>query len=354
MSSASTAAGWSSPTAGRGGSRRPRWLAAAGAVVAVVVVVALLTGWDVLPWLRSVWRSASAVSPGWLVVALALQTASIALSALAWYGILGYAYPDEVAYLGVLAACAAGIALNTVMPASGGTLVTVFMFVAIIPGATVAGVLAAAAVEKVFFAVIGILLGVYLFITVGGTFGRKFGFVSSHPWLTVLCAAVAVAVVAVGVTAGWRHLRKVWEDARRGGRILSDRRAYLRRVALPQLGAWLLKLGVIAAMLDAYGIPVSVSAVLHVVAGNSLASSASVTPGGAGVTQAFNVASLHGTTSAATAGAYSVGQQLMITVWDVLLAVILVGAVFGRAAGRELFATSYREAKDAQRSQSDA
>ena len=354
MSSASSAAGWSSQTAGRDGAGgRPRWLVVAGAVVAIVVVVALLTGWDVLPWLRSVWRSASGVSPGWLVVALALQTASIAMSALAWYGILGYAYRD-VAYLSVLAASATGIALNTVMPASGGTLVTVFMFVAIIPGATVAGVLGAAAVEKVFFGAVGVVLGVYLFVTVGGTFGRKFGFVSSHPWLTVLSLAVLVAIVVVGVRAGWQHLRKVWEDARRGGRILSDRRAYLRRVALPQLGAWLLKLGVIAAMLAAYRIPVSLNTVLHVVAGNSLASNASVTPGGAGVTQAFNVASLHGTTSAATASAYSVGQQLIITVWDVLLAVVLVGAVFGRAAGRELFATSYRKAKDAHRTQSDA
>lgn len=56
-----------------------------------------------------------------------------------------------------------GVALNSVTPAQAGTLVTVLMIVAIIPAATVTGVLAAAAVEKLFFAVIGTVVFGYLF-----------------------------------------------------------------------------------------------------------------------------------------------------------------------------------------------
>jgi len=60
-----------------------------------------------------------------------------------------YAYPQtEVRYPGVLACYATGVALSSVTPAHAGRLVTVLMFVAIIPAATVTGVVAAAAVEK--------------------------------------------------------------------------------------------------------------------------------------------------------------------------------------------------------------
>ena len=47
----------------------------------------------------------------------------------------------------------------------------------------------------------------------------------------------------------------------------------------------------IAVFLAAYGIPVSFHVVMQVVGGNSIANVASVTPGGVGVNQAFNVAS---------------------------------------------------------------
>src|SRR5256885_13104134 len=52
---------------------------------------------------------------------------------------------------------------------------------------------------------------------------------------------------------------------------------------------------------------------MRICGGNSIANVTSGTPGGAGVTQAFNVASLNGVTDATTATAYSVAQQLVTT-----------------------------------------
>ena len=49
---------------------------------------------------------------------------------------------------------------------------------------------------------------------------------------------------------------------------------------------------------------------------NSLSGSVSVTPGGAGVTQALNVVVLEHITTKANATAYSVAQQLIISAWD--------------------------------------
>ena len=132
------------------------------------------------------------------------------------------------------------------------------MFVAIIPAATLTGVLAAAAVEKVFYGAVGVLLAVYLFVAVGGSFHRQFGFLSARPWATALGVAGAVAVVVVAATVGWHRLRRLWDEAKQGGRILSDGRAYLTQVALPQLASWLSRVGVAALLLAAYGIPVGV------------------------------------------------------------------------------------------------
>ena len=89
-----------------------------------------------------------------------------------------------------------------------------------------------------------------------------------------------------------------WDDAKEGGAILAQPRTYLARVFLPSFLAWVASLGVMAVFLAAYSIPVTFSTLMRICGGNSIANVTSVTPGGAGVTQAFNVASLNGVTDA--------------------------------------------------------
>jgi uncharacterized membrane protein YbhN (UPF0104 family) len=96
---------------------------------------------------------------------------------------------------------------------------------------------------------------------------------------------------------------------KQGWRILSDRRAYLTRVVVPQLLGWCCELAVVGVLLAAYGIPVGFHTIVSVMGGNQLANVASVTPGGVGVNQVFNVASLHEATDPATASAYSIGNS---------------------------------------------
>ena len=105
-------------------------------------------------------------------------------------------------------------------------------------------------------------------------------------------------------------------------------------------------LGIIAVFLSAYNIPVSFHTIMRVVAGNSIANMTSVTPGGAGVVQGFNVLSLKGITSTANATAYSVAQQLVTTAWSILFAIVLLARAFGWAEGKTLVAKSYGEARE--------
>jgi uncharacterized membrane protein YbhN (UPF0104 family) len=221
------------------------------------------------------------------------------------------------------------------------------MFVAIIPTATLTGILAVAAVEKIFFAVVGLLVYVYLFLAVGG-FERKIGFLSNHPWAVAIVVVVGAIVVLAGGSVASRWLRRKWEEARAGAKILSDRRAYVRRVVAPQVLSWGCKIGVVGVLLAASGIPVGFHTIFSVTAGSSLANVASLTPGGVGISQAFHVASLHEFTSATNASAYSITQQLLTTVWNIVLAAILVAVAFGRSGGKQLVEESSARARELQ------
>jgi uncharacterized membrane protein YbhN (UPF0104 family) len=83
-------------------------------------------------------------------------------------------------------------------------------------------------------------------------------------------------------------------------------------------------LGVMAVFLAAYDIPVSFHTLMRIAGGNSISNVTSVTPGGAGVTQAFNVASLNGIASPHDATAYSVAQQLVTTTWNIIFAAVML------------------------------
>jgi hypothetical protein len=76
-----------------------------------------------------------------------------------------------------------------------------------------------------------------------------------------------------------------------------------------------------------------------------------------GVNQATNVAALNNVTDAATATAYSLGQQLAVTAWNIVFAVALVIWAFGWAGGKVLVEGSYKDAKvkvDEQKAQRSA
>jgi uncharacterized membrane protein YbhN (UPF0104 family) len=318
------------------------WLAG----IALVVAVLELLGVDVGGWFSDVWDALTGIGVGYLLAGWALQTAQTTLTALGWYYILRAAYPRApLPYRQVLAAYATGVALNGFLPANIGTFVMLLMYVAITAGANFAGVLGGMLVQKIFFTLIGALVYVYLFATVPGTFERQFELPHDNPVLTLALAAGAVVLIVILVRVFRRKLDGVIKQAAQGGAILATPRAYLVRVVLPSLGAWVAKLGVIAVFLAGYAIPVTFHSVMSVVGGNSIANTVSVTPGGVGVNQATNVAALDNVTDAATATAYSLGQQLAVTAWNIGFAIVIVVWAFGWTGGKLLVEQSYEDAK---------
>ena len=318
------------------------WLAG----IVLVVVVLNLLGVEVREWLSSVWDALTEISAQYLIAGWAVQTVQTTLTALAWYFILRAGFPrGPISYLQVLAAYAAGVALNGFLPANIGTFVMLLMFVAMIPGANFPGVLGGMVVQKIFFTVAGTFVYLYLFLSVSGSFELQLGFPHDHPGLTVLILAGGAFLLVLLGRIFWRKLQGLWAKAKQGGAILARPRDYFLKVFLPSLGAWLAKLGVTAIFLAGYSIPVTFHSIMAVIGGNSLANTVSATPGGVGINQAVNTIALDDYTDAATATAYSLGQQLAVTAFNIVFATVLVVWAFGWTGGKLLVRQSYDDAK---------
>jgi len=336
------------PTAAATPKRRIRFkrLLIGALIILVIGAFANLVGWDLRGWFSDLWDTISEISIGYLVAAVTLKTVQTSLTAFGWYSILKFAYGGgSVRWRDIWACYAASVALNGILPANIGTLVMLIMFTAIIAHATFASILGGYAVQKIFFTLIGLFVYVYLFLSVSGSFDIKFAFVHERPWATAILFLGGALLLYLLIRRIWPRVLSWWEQAKEGGGILAHPRSYFGLVFLPSFLAWVASLGVMSVFLAAYDIPVSFDTLMRICGGNSIANVTSVTPGGAGVTQAFNVASLNGITDATTATAYSVAQQLVTTAWNILLAIVLVVWAFGWSGGKQLVGDSYAEAK---------
>jgi uncharacterized membrane protein YbhN (UPF0104 family) len=314
--------------------------------IAAAFVILNLAGVPILDWIHGLLRKVREV-PAWAVAAgVVLETLQTTLAALAWLAILRAAFPRaDIPFRIVLASYATAVALNDFLPANIGTFVMLVMFTTVIAGATFAAVLSGLVVQKIPFSVFNIAVYLYLFLSVSGSFSIKLGFLADHAALVAIIAGGAIVLIALLARLLWHRLAKLRAQLATGGAILREPRKALVRLALPELGSYLARLGIIAVFLAAYGIPVTFHDVASVSASNSVSNSVAVTPGSAGVTQAMNGAVLSSSTSAQNATAYSVAQQLIVSAWDVVFAVALVSWVFGWSGGRELVRSSYGEAK---------
>jgi uncharacterized membrane protein YbhN (UPF0104 family) len=316
--------------------------------IALLVVILNLLGVDVVGWLSDLWDQIRDVPTGYMVAGVTFQTAQTAFAGLSYYGILRAAYPGQVEFAPIVTAYAVGVAMNNFLPANIGTFVTLMMFVAIIPAATFGGAIAAYLVQKIFFTIAGTFVYLYLFLSVPGSFTESLGNISEDPLRSILIAVGAAFLIVVLSRIFWKQLKKLWAQAKQGGVILSRPKEYFTRAFLPSLLSWLCKLAVIGIFLAAFAIPVTFESIMWVTGSGSLANVVSVTPGAVGITQATNALALDACCDVArsTAVDYSTAQQLIMTAWNVLFAIVLVVAVFGWSGGRLLVTQSYTDAKD--------
>jgi uncharacterized membrane protein YbhN (UPF0104 family) len=152
-------------------------------------------------------------------------------------------------------------------------------------------------------------------------------FWAAHPEALMLTLTViGIGVVAlVAVLA--RHVESFWQRVKQGLAIFREPARYAREVAAWQMVGWLCRFASFWLFLEAFHVGGSVENVLLVMSVQAISGALPFTPGGVGAQQALLVATLGGASHAVIL-AYSVGQQLAVTAWSVLLAFAALFYVF--------------------------
>jgi uncharacterized membrane protein YbhN (UPF0104 family) len=294
-------------------------------------------------WVAGVFGRIGDVSVYWLLLALGLKTAESAFIAVGWRNILHAAYPrGGLSFKTAWGASQGGTAINAVTPAQAGTAAMIGIFRTSIPGSSVAGVTAATVVQSLFFTGVSVLMviGVAIFrprtVSKGSPSNETGGFFASHP---VLVPIVVVAVLAASVFL-WPRLKTrvldLWHKAKEGAAIFRDWRRYAREVALPSAVSYCCRIGVNIVFMAAFSIPVTLFTVFLVASSHMLSGLFAITPGGVGQTQALDVATLRSYASTSDIAAFSITQDSILTIWNVVLGAAVMLWAFGLGTVKEL------------------
>jgi uncharacterized membrane protein YbhN (UPF0104 family) len=302
------------------------------------VLLLLLAGalGDLWHWVKGVVARIGDVAVYWLVLGLAFKTCESALLGLVWRNILRAAYPKSLlSFKTAWGASQGGTAINALVPAQGGTAAMIGIFRASIPGSSVAGIASAVVVQALFFTAISIVMVIVAALlrphTVSkGSPSDEIGhFFSAHP----LIIPVAIVVAIVLLVFVWPRLKprvvKEWHKVKQGAAIFSDWGRYGREVALPSGASYCCRIACNMIFMFAFGIPVTAFTVFLVASSHMLSGLFAITPGGVGQTQALDVASLGGYVATGTVAAFSITQDSVITLWNIVLGIGVMLWAFG-------------------------
>ena len=141
------------------------------------------------------------------------------------------------------------------------------------------------------------------------------------------------------------RVRRFWARVRQGVIILAEPRRYLRQVAAWQGLGWLFRFAAFWFFLEAFGIGGSVGNVMLVMSVQAIANIVPFTPGGAGAQQALLVATLTGPSRTAVLS-FSVGTQIAMAAWSVVLGFAAILLVFRTTDWRGLMRQAQEEADE--------
>ena len=279
---------------------------------------------------------------------LAMQLAR----AWSWRNVLRAAYPGErISFTRLAAAYLAGAGINAVIPAHAGDVTKVFLVKRQIPHSSYSAVTSSFFVQSVFDTAAGAL--VLLYAISQGLLPSlpelphlpafEISFWADHPQTFAIATGALLVAIAVAIYFLAHHVRRFWARVRQGLAILAQPRRYLREVAAWQGIGWLCRFAAFWFFLEAFGIAGSVGNVMLVMSVQSISTIIPLTPGGAGAQQALLVATLSGPSRTAVLS-FSVGTQIAMAAWSVVLGFAAILLVFRTTDWRGLIRQAQDEA----------
>lgn len=276
------------------------------------------------------------IDPRYAAGALLFQLGIVSFRSVAWRNVLRAAYPGQhVSLFGVAAAYAVGVGLNGLVPARGGDAAKIALLRLQLPGSSVPTIAGTAGVIALLDGAVGLCLLVTAAATGGlATFPTPPGtaFVATHAGAQPLLIGAAAVVGGILLWGAGRRfvprLSGLWRQAVQGAAVLRTPGRYLRAVALPQLGAWLCRVGVVLFLLAAFGLPATLPVALLVIVLGGVSTMVPGAPGGLGTQQLLLVYALRETASAATVLSFSLGMQAGVTAMNTLVGLAAAMLVF--------------------------
>jgi uncharacterized protein (TIRG00374 family) len=285
-------------------------------------------------------------------VALGFLLAMQLARAWSWRNVLRAAYPDtRISFTRLCAAYLAGAGINAVIPAHAGDVTKVFLVKRQIPNSSYPAVTSSFFVQSIFDTAAGLL--VFLYASSQGLLPSlpelphlpafEISFWADHPQTFAIATGALLLAIAVAIYYLAHHVRRFWARVRQGVLILAQPRRYLREVAAWQGIGWLCRFAAFWFFLEAFGLAGSVGNVMLVMSVQSISTIIPLTPGGAGAQQALLVATLAGPSRTAVLS-FSVGTQIAIAAWSVILGFAAMLLVFRTTDWRGLVRQAQEEA----------
>ena len=270
----------------------------------------------------------------------------------AWRNVLRAAYPDkQIAFLPLSAAYLAGAGINAIIPAHAGDVTKVFLVKRQIPDSSYPAVTSSFLVQTVFDTSVGILVLLYAISQgllpplpqIPDLPAFELSFWADHPKTLAIVTAALLIALAVGIYLLAHRVRRFWDRVKQGLVILTEPSRYLREVSAWQGIGWLFRFAAFWFFLEAFGIGGSVGNVMLVMSVQAIANIVPFTPGGAGAQQALLVATLSGPSRTAVLS-FSVGTQIAMAAWSVVLGFAAILLVFRTTDWRGLIRQAQDEA----------
>jgi uncharacterized membrane protein YbhN (UPF0104 family) len=284
---------------------------------------------------------------GWLavVVALALQLAKLVVRSIAWRNILQAAYPETpVPRRPVLGAYLAGVGVNSIVPGRAGDLVKIYLVHRRVEKTTYTTLASTLVTETLLdFVLAGAIL---IWALTQGVLPSLDVLPSLHSfdwtWLIArtqtgaIVFALLTTAAILGIWWASKHVDHFKQKVGRGFWILRDWHRYAREVASWQLLSWVFRIASLYFFLKAFHVHASIHNALLAQVVDSLSTLLPFSPGGVGTKQGLLVYVLDGQASSSRLLAFSVGQYVAVTVFNVVVGAIAIYAMLRTLRLREI------------------
>jgi hypothetical protein len=291
---------------------------------------------DPRAWLGEVWGTMMAVPVRFLLIAMVLKLACVALDAFAWMITLRAAFPDrEIRFRQVFGIVQGGVGILTIIPPKFGGIPVLGLYRAVLPDLPLTTMVASRGMQGIASWIAGTLIIVAFgasTVELGGEAGwtdRALRFAQEQPIAAAVIAIAVVGLVVLLAKQGRSWVRAIGQQLLYAGAIVRQPGRYALLVALPTVLAFALRWAMTATLLMAFAIPVSLETLVRVNVAHGLARSVQLTPGGIGTTQVFDLVALRGFATPEVITAYSLAQSALLLFFNVFCGILAVLWVLG-------------------------